>query len=503
MQTKKIALVVLALVTLVSCQVMKTGKDQQTISARLPSAAESRLKTQGPIDDCLNFAALYARNEGLTSECTLNYEHYFSQQDVAPISKKNIRIGSFNVFHLGDNQASLKNFTLIAKIMNQWDIVGAQELMPLPGPQAVSNQAIFNLLAQTGANNDYVKKNLQVERPGYLNLLTELRRLDPSWALIIQSEAEGEGGAGEMAGFYYRQSVVQLREWNYCPAEKAADLRSQKPIRNYACLVKVPEYQQKLISRRAFAAYFQSGQFDFIGLTAHVRFRPADGAHALKAQAQELCINHAYPNRCKPTKDNVGRYYEVKAMADQIETIQQLANDKDVIYMGDFNLELFSTTIPYWNSALKSAEGFKVFQSAPTTLGVKKGALVSNYDHFIFNPQITTACSPKTARSFDFTAKSKPPTELQNLFAEAAQPAQVEKQIQLRLQEIRSIAKAKFKRDKVTVTNLDPKEIEEYKERFKGATQKIALNHVGAMLELISDHIPVEMECLTTGEKFD
>lgn len=514
MTKKYLAIAFVILPTLISCQLMKTS-EQNLISPRLPSAAASLVSvTQGPIDDCLNFASLYARNEGLTAECTSNYEHYFSETPAPSISKPNLRIGSFNLLHLGDNQASLKNFKLVAQIMNQWDIVGSQELMPLPGPQAASNHLIAGVIEQTGNNNYYVQKNLQVEKPGYLTLLTELRRLDPSWAVILQSEAEGEGGSGEMAGFYYRQSVVQLRDWGYCPSDKAIDLRTQTPTRNLGCLVQVSEEQKKLISRRAFAAYFQSGNFDFVGLTAHIRFNPAMQATDIQAQTKELCQNFVAPppskptkfvkagktvaNPCKPTLSDVGRYYEVKAIADQIATIQQQSNDKDVIYMGDFNLELFTTTVPYWNAALKSAEGFKVYQSSPTTLGVKKNALVSNYDHFIFNPLFTTTCSVKGIRPYNFTALTQTPTDLQKMFLAATETAQVQAQMERRLAEVRNFAKAKVNRDnQVFITNLDPKEIEEYRVRMLGAAKRMSFNHVGAMQEQISDHVPIEMECLT------
>ncbi len=497
MTKKNLLFVFLGLLpSLISCQTTKVT-EQNNLQPRSPSAATeeaARSSSPGPIDDCLNFNVLYSRNEGLTAECTLNYTHYFSE-NFTPVSKQNLRIGTFNLFHMGDNQSSLKNYKVVAQIMNQWDIVGSQELMPLPGPQADSNYVIFKLLSQTGENNIFVQKKLQVERPGYLNLLSALRELDPSWALILQPEAEGEGGSGEMAGFYYRQSVAQLREWDYCPAAKAADLKSQRPARNFGCLVQIPDHQKKLISRRAFAAYFQAGRLDFVGLTAHVRFRAADKLEDLKAQAQELCQNHSNPQKCKPTKDTVGRYYEAKVVADQIDEIQRQAIDKDVIYMGDFNLELFASTEPYWNAALRSAEGFKVFQHAPSTLGVKKNALVSNYDHFIFNPVVTSSCSAQSARPYNFTAQSKNPTDLQKIIAAAADPAQVQMQIQSRMKDINSLAKAKMTRDKIIVSNLDPKEIAEYADRLKGAAERMRTNYTAATLELISDHAPAEMEC--------
>ena len=491
------------LLGLVNCQ---TTKPVQTtyISplTRQPSAA-LRSETQGPIDDCLDHAYLYARYDGLKSECTMNYVHYYSEKTIptgVPEGGK-LRIGSFNLFHLGDNQSSLKNFALTAEIMNQWDVVGAQELMPLPTEQAISNHAICSLIIQSGDNNDYIKRKLQVDRPGYLILLNELRRLDPSWSLILQPMAEGDGSSGEMAGFYYRKAVVQLRDCDYCPAERSIDLKSQNPTKSYGCLAQIPPEQQKLVSRRAFVTYFQSGKFDFIGMTAHVRFRAADLESDLRLQENEICQNHEDPKKCKPTKDNVGRYYEVKAVADQIDSIQRSARDKDVIYMGDFNVEYNTKTISYWKAALKSAEGFFVYQNLPTTLAVQRESLLSNYDHFIFNPKITTQCSPESVKPYDFTSSKTPTNALQEKIADAASPVNVQKQIEKRMGEIENFAKAKVNKDNsILVSNLDQKEVDEYKNRFAGTVERMKKNHVGAMLELISDHIPIEMECQTNGE---
>lgn len=483
--------------TLISCQTSKIA-EQQKQQQRVPTADvdTARSESPGPIDDCLNFSVLYSRGDGLISECTLNYTHYFSEK-VTSVKRDKVRIGSFNLYHLGDNQPKLKNYNVVANIINQWDIVGAQEFMPLPGDYADSNARIFELLSKTGNNNDFVQKKLQVEVPGYLKLLNALRKLDPNWALILQPTAEGEGTSGEMAGFFYRQSVVQLRDWSYCPVEKSTDLKSQRPTRNLACLVDIPEHQRKLISRRAFATYFRAGNFDFVGLTAHVRFRGDKNPEAIATQKNEICANHVTPLKCKPTGDDLSRFYEVKAIADQIDTIQKQANDQDVIYMGDFNLELNKRTVPTWNAVLKAAEGFKVYQDKPTTLSTLKNSLASNYDHFIFNPDVTKACSGASARPYNFTAISKPMTELQKITATASLPDQIQLQIQARMSEIENIANAKVVRGKLIVSNLDRKEIEDFRTSFKELSEKVKRNFTTATFELVSDHIPVEMECST------
>lgn len=330
--------------------------------ARNPAAPRSLANIEeiplGPIDDCLQNSFLYAQLHGLEAECTANYVHYLPAAGVQSAQKEKIRIGSFNLFHLGDNQTPLKNFTLVAKIINQWDVVGVQELMPLPRETSAANRLItIALTQQTGTlyPNDW-----RVESPGYLKLLGELRKLDPAWALILQAHPDGEGSAGEMSGFYYRSSAVTAKEWSYCPADGALELKAQKPTRNLACLTQVAANQRPLISRTAFAAYFQAGNFDFVGLTAHVRFRPAKLKEELDQQQQEVCAAFPGNGPCKPATDVVGRYYEVKAVADQIESIQTAANDKDIIYMGDFNLEYNAKTKALWEASLKNSGGSRI-----------------------------------------------------------------------------------------------------------------------------------------------
>lgn len=498
------------LITLVLCALLMVNCQTQSVVTRPQTTQtffKSRQPTQeaevpplGPLDDCLNHSFIYSRYDQLNTDCTLNYVHFYPESSLfRRLKKLRIKVASFNLFHLGDNQAPLKNRELLAHIMDQWDIIGVQELMPLPTDFAVSNRTISSLVQSTQEENDYYAKKLQVELPGYLHVLKELRQLDPSWALVLQSMPEGEGSSGEMAGFYYRSSVAQLKEWDYCPQDRSYDIKKQKPSPNVACLVQVPEEKWQLMSRRAFAVYFQSGEFDFIALSAHIRFRPVDEVLAQRQQASELCENHVTPAKCKPTKVDVGRYYEVKAMADQITSLQKASGDEDVIYMGDFNLELKSNSKPYWAAALTSIPGFDVFQTEPTTLVVSRNYLKSNYDHFIFDPQRTKECSTTSVRRFNFTAKKQESSELQKKLLESAKAENIQQLIQVRMAEIEKFAKAKIntKTSAITVDSLSAKEIEEYRARFERTVKRTQANHMGAMMELVSDHLPIEMECQT------
>lgn len=459
--------------------------------------SQEALSTVGPIDDCLQNAFLYSRDSDLESECTLNYVHYYPRVDIPPVAKKEIQIGSFNLFHLGDNQAPLKNLRVVAQIMNQWDLVGAQELMPLAQDHVLVNKKVFELVATNPPSYLSTSAAWSVEPPGYIALLEELRKLDPSWSLILQSQAAGEGSSGEMAGFYYRRSVIRPQPWDYCPREQSRDLKAQKDTDNLGCLVQVPQDKAHLVSRMPFASYFKSGDFDFIALSTHVRFRPVATQKDLQQQTDELCENFArLPNKptsgknaeCKPTKDNVGRFYEVKMVAEAYDKIIAAAKDQDFLFMGDFNIELNALTKPYWDSALLAAPQLRVYQEEPTTVAVKQEKILSNYDHFILSPQVTTHCDAKSAKSFNMSST------LQSI-GEASRPEQMEKWIQMKSLELKTRVKVGKENDQTVLKSVPEKELESRITRFQKTKKRAAVNIYGTVMELISDHLPISMKC--------
>ncbi|HVK61716.1 MAG TPA: hypothetical protein VM432_09210, partial [Bdellovibrionales bacterium] len=437
---------------------------------------------------------LYFRNNEIGDFCTLNYVYYFPARVFGPAkaADNKIRIGSFNLFHLGDNLSIMKNFDLVAQILNQWDVVGAQELMPLPSEYSKDNRKIAKIFGTDQNGNDI---EWTVIEPGYLRLLRALRKLDPSWALIMQPNPEGEGSTGEMAGFYFRTKTVGLKKFDYCLEQTSGDVRDSAMQANYGCVVRVPEGQRRLMSRSAFAAYFFSGKFDFVALTAHVRFRPA-GPEDRVAQIAELCKNHPNPARCKPSKDEVGRFYEVKAVVDQMNDIKKATGEDDIIYMGDYNLELKKSKMPMWEAALAAQPGLRVYQDDPTTLSVPQQKLASNYDHFIFDPVATSECSPSTVRVFDFTSHTKKTKRPVHDAIDAKMTAKARDQmLEEKKEEIATIIRPQSGTVASMVRRLSPKEEESFLKSFRGSLLRMERNSYGAALELMSDHVPIEMEC--------
>lgn len=471
------------------------------LSSSAPIAAAAPSTYRGPIDDCVQNTVLYSSTSHLIAECSGNYVHFYPE-NVNPRSAEStsgdLRIGSFNLFHLGDNQSPMKHLGLVAKIMNQWDVVGAQEMMPLPGEWADGNQKIFNLLSvKKGSSVSFPYENWSVTMPGYMRLLVELQALDPSWAVILQPVPEGEGTSGEMAGFYYRSKKVRLKEWGYCPAERAIDVRTGARVANYACLLQIPEDQRRLMSRVAFTAYFQAGKFDFVGVTTHVRFRASDKEEEQKEQAQDICSFHSNPAKCKPAKDEVGRFYEVTAIANQFNDIKKITGDNDIIFTGDFNLEDDKKSKDLWAASLAPAEGYQVTQTDMTTLSIKSAKMASNYDHFILDPKATSECDMSSIRAFDFTTADTSSDPVMKEIAKFLNPAMQQILLADAQQSMATLTKYQLGRGKSedSLRPLNDKEKAEMIRSYSESIQRMKANKYGALLELISDHVPIEMRC--------
>ena len=482
----------------------KTELSSQSVIPDVSPSAIQKSTYRGPLDDCLLAKTLYLRDISMQTECTENYVHFFPIENlklsqIEERSTSNLRVGSFNLFHLGDNQAPMKSFSVIASIINQWDILAAQEIMPLGVDVSRDNQALGDLLRLATPEKPipFPIENWTVIVPGYLRLLIELQKLDSSWSLILQSFPEGESSGGEMAGFFYRSSVVQLKEWDYCPLTSSISLVDSKPLQNLACLTQLTPEVKKLTSRTAFAAYFQSGQFDFIGLSLHSRFRPASEVSDIEEQKQQLCRGFASPDKCKVSQRHAGRYYEVFAVAEQIPVMKEKAHDADVIFMGDFNLEITETSMSIWEAALKPAPFLRPFQLAPSTLGVKHSKMVSSYDHFILDTKLTSECDMESVKIFDFmnVAKIKSNRAAEDI-ARATQPDELLSLAEEKRMGLNSLVKVQTDAAGSVIRVLTEKEKEDIFASIPIRLENMKKNSYSMMLELISDHTPIEMNCI-------
>lgn len=441
-----------------------------------------------PLEICDQHASLYHWHDDLEFECSPNFIHIFSRQDMLEpmVASDTVKLGSFNLFHLGDGLAFLKRMETVAEIMNQWDVVAAQELMPLPGRWAELNREVFNLINTPGYDpNSASVRDWRVVEPGYLELLNALRKLDSSWSLMLQPSSDDF--RGELAGFFYRSRKVRVKEFDYCPKSGAR--------RNLGCSAQVPPAQRRLMSRNAFAVYFQAGSWDFIALTSHIRFRKSDDPVERQEQSDEICQNYSGDGTCKINVNNVGRFYEVKAIADQFSKLTK--KDADVIFMGDFNLEITPTNIPYWQAVLKGAKGFDVYQHENTTLSVPYDNLASNYDHIILNAESTSGCRLDSIKPYDFTqARSKSDSILSDLADELNESAW-SNLINQKMDVVRSLVRVGGTAGSKHLVNIGKEDQDQLQGYCDSSVGRMRKNDTGAFLELVSDHIPVSMVCAT------
>lgn len=446
----------------------------------------------GPYDDC-DQRELFEKNDKVSWVCTDNYVHIYPLKPIIQKNPQKIKIAAFNVYHLGDDQARLKDLNAMAIIMNQWDLIGATEMMPLPMTYADENRKLRDVVR---GNYQKLPANWRVMEPGYYKLLKELQSKDPSWSLIFQPMPEGEGSTGELAGFYYRASKVQLKRWNYCPLSGLTDKINPNLMGlNFGCLAQVSPNQARLMSRKAFIANFKSGKFDFVAAVSHTRFRPASAPDQVN-QLKEICARFPSKVECSISKDKVGRFYEVKAVADQFPYLE--AYDKDVLYMGDFNLDYSANNQIPWMASISASPGYAVYQLENTSLSLPMEKLANSYDHFILKAESLRECDLSSIRSYDFTKIGTPEAngELKRLSyllnsgyhkkTERVQTAFLDQQI--RLEKVNREYRAR---------GLNEEEKLRLATDIKRSIARLKNNKFWILREYLSDHVPIEMSCST------
>lgn len=448
--------------------------------------AEDTTDSGDPVEVCKQAGRLYYWHDDLKFDCSSNYIHIFAKEAVAmpAASRAKVRIGSFNLFHLGDGQAPMKRLGLLARMMNQWDIVAAQELMPVPGRWMQINREVVDLISSGEFDDRQAPRDWRAFEPGYLQLLNQLRELDSSWSLILQPVARSE-----MVGFYYRSSHVRLKTFDYCA--------KQGTQKNLACSLDIPARQRRLMSRNAFAAYFEAGGFDFIGVTTHVRFRPSEVKQDVIDQETEICENFAGQSKCDMTKEKTSRFYEVKAIADQFPALRR--TDEDILFMGDFNLEITRKNSDYWNASLNKAPGFQVFQEAKTSLSIPYQNLASNYDHFVLNPQVTTACDVSSISTYDFTrarelaSQDSTLRELRDMLSETHWRRFMTEE----REKVASLVHTEVLDGAKVLAPLGEADQNQLVTVCEGSVERMRANDFGAYMELVSDHVPISITCAT------
>jgi endonuclease/exonuclease/phosphatase family metal-dependent hydrolase len=382
--------------------------------------------------------------------CENNYHHYNSSaysknySRAKAMEKENVRISEYNALHPGMKKTRFKDYHYTAKLLNEFDLIGVTELLPLIGPDKKNNAAAVSFLkdgpkqykkfraelkdlkAQQRKKRrksvvlkrkiillesviKRMRKDLKLAKdlyrqPGYLKILTALHRLPggKDWALILSPRGEGAATSHtkELVGYYYRSSVVKPMTNKYC--EKVRRFGKATPV---ACMVNMSaqdlgEDKSNVFSRRPFMANFISGKFSFTLLTSHVIFdSPKDKKLMREIVHSAFGVEHYKDlgSRVGIQKGNYARFAEVDVILEFIQKYTKENKTADVIYMGDLNLE---TNNKFWPRVLSTWEGSKLYITGKTSTNearyrsgnIPTNGVTSNYDHFIFNPKRTKEC---------------------------------------------------------------------------------------------------------------
>ncbi len=356
--------------------------------------------------------------------CSTPYHHYnadsskyYDYQNA--LSRKIVRIASFNVFQAGSTKTEFKDISVLASIINKWDVVGVVELVSNVGQKKRHNDLIVNAIEAISDNPalsvsertqriELLKR--QYEQPGYVEILKELRKLNPSWSLLLTPNSEGVARATvkELAGYYYRAKYVKPITNEYC---KNYVSKSS----SYACYVQFEENfygknVSSLMARLPFMASFRSGRFDFSPILTHTIFTPPTSSSLrkkiLKAAFGVTSIDQVGDGL---TKETYARFAEIKHILEFSKLYQQSFKENDVPIMGDFNL---NSGNPYWNKLLSKYSGVKLKVESKTSLARSRyrddkptEGLKNDYDHFLINEDETTQCASQ-AKAYNFLKSS-------------------------------------------------------------------------------------------------
>lgn len=398
--------------------------------------------------ECLQIADFIKKDYNV--QCENNYNHFNSSayrklyDRDASVRAGKARIAGFNVLHPGMSKTRYKDYRKVAQIINEFDVVGVTELLPLVSDDLRNNEDVVKFIRETPAEIDRLRQRIKKESaprrkkeyiaeleslqedllnarqvyrmPGYLRILHALHELKDGkeWALLLspRGEAARETDVQELVGYYYRASRVKPKFNEYCK-----DIRSAGRAWPVACIPNMGsrmlgQNKKDMFSRRPFLAEFISGRFSFALLTTHVVYTsPREEDKMRYILRRSFGVDHYQELGVGANAANYARFAEVKVILDFMEQLRERYAQKDVILVGDLNLEFGNQ---FWDKVLPSMPGAKLFVNERTTIserrydsdGAETNGVSSDYDHFIFDPRETNECASESgqvdAKAFDF-----------------------------------------------------------------------------------------------------
>lgn len=408
-----------------------------------------------------------------------------------------------------------KDLKLMARVINDSDLVLALELLPVVGRHLDNNQRVLKHLSDSFMSNKSKSSVAKLYRaPGYVDILNELRKLDKSWALILspRGDAAKAGQVEEMVGYFYRAKTVKPILNEHCHEYKP---KGAGPA--YACLPNLRKAfmgreTTNVFSRRPFLASFESGAFDFTLVGSHVIFgSPSSKTDMKKILRPAFNVSTYSGLGTGVTKKTYARFAEAAVTLEFMENLRYYYKEQDVIYAADFNL---TPTNKFWSEVLGNFPGGKLYQKLPTTVTHKKTdggkltkGLSSSYDHFILDSSETKECATsigkvRAGRINTYVGKiGKYITSNYIIRKKGAmtQTAAGKAKRKKRLDEFKKYLKGikTIKNGKIQWDDYQYDErVKAYEKRLFSSQLKNATYHK-VQQELLSDHMPITLKCST------
>jgi hypothetical protein len=377
-------------------------------------------------DRCIAIKTLIVNKE-FALDCYTNYNHYGATSNSVR-STGALKIANYNLLHPGTSKALFKDYSLIAKIMNRFDIVSGLELLGTVGRDEKNNRAVLELIQSSEEmvtklrqQKEKLKDQIKIQEldvkivkllndtrtaydlyraPGYLRVLMELKKLDASWALILSPRGDSAlpGSVEELSGYFYRSNAVAPSVNPHC--KEMADSGGGTP---YACLITLTEdfmgkNLAKHFARRPFMASFKTRGKSFTLVTSHMVFTYSGDDDAEKDLMQKTFGVDTYKVLGGGINStNFARFAEVKNTLAFMDLYRKKYKDNRIMFLADTNL--VSNNI-FWPEVLKAFPGGKLLITEPTTLsparyissGKETNGVANDYDHFILDKTAFSEC---------------------------------------------------------------------------------------------------------------
>lgn len=498
--------------------------------------------------ECLNYKERIKEYE---IHCFYNFHHFNPPQTKFLVNRREIKISEFNLLHPGMKKTWLKDYDLLAQIINEYDVVAATELIPLTNRDRKFNDDLEKFIKDTPKKIEGLKKELFLEKnktrpnltkihalqeaidelasklqiasqkfikPGYLQILETLNaKYRGRWSLVLspRGEARNSSDTNEHVGFFYRNDRIKLTSNKFC-----TEIKTLGHEETEACLIPMGpafmgEDYRPIFSRRPFMASFKVKDFNFNLLSSHVVFNSPQDERKNQILKMVFGTTNIAPI-VGLTNENYARQAEVKITLNFIKKIRDELNMTNTLWAGDFNLE---STNPFLKQ-LVSINDFLLTIDAPTSLATKRlyndGSLsegkASNYDHFVFHQDDFPNCFKRNGDfngSVDYFHENKFYKKIKDRYLVRDEKILAintnlkgQRISNIKVPEIYSIRNVDFPydRSRIRVRSLviDEKMQEEFRQDFADKIYHSQDNndqYYSIYRNLISDHFPISMKC--------